>query len=491
MKCNEVQLWLRTSNGQMPAPSGLRRHLYKCAACRRERQRVLKLDHSVRRLPVPPENPATRALLLERIGKTAAPMPSRRPRLRIWPRVLRWTAAAAVVLVTSWLVVKQFRKTHVEEPLARVMHAGSQVWIGPEDRATIVRVARHDVRLAETTDPVEQLEVLTALSSDLKDEALRLARAGKSGNVPLLTSLYQQVVRQGIVGRAAAVPADNRGAVLGPLVKRLQAAEQEVDAAAREARPLVGERLRPLSDAARETAALLSGEHALPAVAVRLPAGPAPLLTVLVQQGLQIAAESNYLSRADLCADLASMLAPAIVVMASEGQEVDSRDLTSCVNELLEQGVADNLDRAAEQQGSALPAADLASIHQRSAQVRTTLADNLAKVPAESRADLQHALEAVEQGNKRVLAAGSGKEKSKGPRDIQGSLKSTDNARNTIVLSRFTKIGSVDQTFTLAKDLTIVVDGKPARLSDLQLGTSILLRLSEDRSVVEQITEVK
>jgi hypothetical protein len=211
---------------------------------------------------------------------------------------------------------------------------------------------------------------------------------------------------------------------------------------------------------------------------------------VLVQQGLQLAAESDHLRRADLCADLASMLAPAIVVMASEGLEVDSRDLTACVSELLEQGVADNLDRAAEQQGKALRDAELVSIQQRSAQVRTTLEDNLTKVPAEARADLQHALDAVGEGNKRVLAAGSGKEKSKGPRDIQGLVKSADPTRNTIVVTRSTKIGNVDQSFTLANDVAIGVGGKQAKVSDLRPGMSVLLRLSEDRSVVEQIAEL-
>src|SRR5260370_294932 len=232
MKCKQVRLWLLTTQGNGPAPSGLRKHLYDCARCRRARERLVKLDDAVRRLPLPAGNPASPARLWERIGPAA-------------PAVL------PPVLPTP-------------PPAAPPPPPG-----------------------------------------------------------PLLTALYERILRQGIAGRVAALPPDQKADLAKSAAGRLRASDAEVEAVARESVPVVAEMLRPMQVAARESADRLEAEHP-PAADNRRPVfrgGPAPLLTVLVYQGLRLADETDLVRRADLCAELASFLAPAVVVLCAAGDD--------------------------------------------------------------------------------------------------------------------------------------------------------------------------
>src|SRR5436190_297721 len=98
--------------------------------------------------------------------------------------VPRFAAVMKCTEAQVWLRIRSFQKPRVEPSKTPVIAQGHQLWIGPEDRPAVLRVARHDVRLAETTDPARQLDVLSDLADDLKDEAIRLTRAGKHGNLP-------------------------------------------------------------------------------------------------------------------------------------------------------------------------------------------------------------------------------------------------------------------------------------------------------------------
>src|SRR5439155_21150184 len=71
-----------------------------------------------------------------------------------------------------------------------------------------------DVHLAQASGPVEQLDALVHLADDLRGEALRRVRAGTPDELPLLASLYDQVVRRGVVGKAAALPVEQKPTVV-------------------------------------------------------------------------------------------------------------------------------------------------------------------------------------------------------------------------------------------------------------------------------------
>jgi hypothetical protein len=513
MKCKEVQLWLLTAQCNGPMAAGLRDHLYDCARCRRYRDRVVKLDAAVRRLPVPPGSAAGRAALWERIGPAAPPVlpPILSPplhktrRARPWRGVLPWAAAAALLVAVSAFMARRFFPPRGDAPVPRppAVADGHQMWMQPDDKAIVVRVARHDARLAETTDATQQLQVLTQLADDLKDEALRGAREGKPANVPLLAGLYGQVVRQGVAQRLAALPAKQKPDLAKSAAGRLRAAEAEVEAVAGKSVPVVAEMLRPMQVAARTSADRLEAERL--AAPENLPpvflGSPAPLLAVLVYQGLRLADETDLLRRADLCAELASYLAPAVVVLCAAGDDEPADDLSECLGDLLEHGVADSLDRLAPEDARQRRA-DIDKVREHCVRTVGILEQNRSKVPEAARAGLDRALEAARPATDRVRDAGEGKarpdvppaqpdvaKEGRGPRDVKGTVKAVNAANQTIIVSRRHRGQMADQTYAMAKEIAVVLRGKPAKLGDLKPGMDVHLRLTEDRKTVERITD--
>ncbi len=417
MKCKQVQLWLLTADGNSPASSGLRRHLYDCVRCRRERQRVLRLDDAVRRLPFPPGNADTQTKLWERIGPALPPPLPARPVYLPWRRVLRWAAAAVLLFAVGWPLVRHFLPPRgaAPSPAPQLTAEGHQLWVGPEDKSAVLLVARHDVRLAETTDVAEQLEVLAALAADLKDKAVEGVRAGKTGNLPLLATLYEQVVRQGIAGRVAALPPEKKPAAVNSLTARLRTTATEVAAVAGASLPVVAEMLRPLCVVSRESADRLEAERSPTLPAATIATGPAPLLTALVHQGLRLAEETDLVRRADLCAELASFLAPAVVLLSTGGDAGAAQELSECMSDMLEFGAADSLEAAGDAgQGRQ---EDVEKVLRRSAQAVAVLERNLSQVPEAARAGLRQALDAAQLGDDRVreVGAAQGKGRAVGP----------------------------------------------------------------------------
>lgn len=77
---------------------------------------------------------------------------------------------------------------------------------------------------------------------------------------------------------------------------------------------------------------------------------------------------------------------------------------------------------------------------------------------------------------------------------LRGQVKAVDATKSTITLS--VREGNddvenaplVDRTFAVAKDATIVVDGKTAKLGDVKPASQATVNLSEDRKTVTRIT---
>jgi hypothetical protein len=70
---------------------------------------------------------------------------------------------------------------------------------------------------------------------------------------------------------------------------------------------------------------------------------------------------------------------------------------------------------------------------------------------------------------------------------VAGKIKAIDVKANTITLSSL-RGGGADQTFTLGENVSVRVDGKPGKVSDLAVGNSVLLVLEQRSKTVRAIT---
>jgi small nuclear ribonucleoprotein (snRNP)-like protein len=70
-----------------------------------------------------------------------------------------------------------------------------------------------------------------------------------------------------------------------------------------------------------------------------------------------------------------------------------------------------------------------------------------------------------------------------------GALQSVDAAKNTITITvNNRQTGKTEKTFDMVKDITVVQDGKAAKLSDLKPGGHVTLKLSADQKTVVGVT---
>jgi hypothetical protein len=177
----------------------------------------------------------------------------------------------------------------------------------------VARFLERDLRLTRTSSPGEQLQVLRDMADDLRGEALHRARQGAADDVPLVTGLYGRVVREGLVGRALALPAAQRPAQVAAVLRQLHEAETEADRAAVDVPAPAGVFLKPIGEASRDAqGSLRDGRPPVPGpgVEVALAADDGTwraLLTVLVVQGLRLAEEEDPARRADYSRELAEL----------------------------------------------------------------------------------------------------------------------------------------------------------------------------------------
>jgi hypothetical protein len=83
------------------------------------------------------------------------------------------------------------------------------------------KLLERDLRLANAATQRERVEALADLADDLQGETRELALDAEEADLKTLSELYGQVVREGIVARAQALPAAERREVLAPIADRL------------------------------------------------------------------------------------------------------------------------------------------------------------------------------------------------------------------------------------------------------------------------------
>jgi len=232
MTCDVCQRRLLASKAPADPGPEVRAHLGSCPECARWHRSLVQIERNVSRLPVPTTH-ARQPLLARILGQTEpAPAPPPAPVLALpwWrkPFALRaMVAAAAGFLITCGVILglMLMHRRGPETPLAEM---------ADPDQDLVARLAGCDVRLAEADTPQKRVEALAELADALRQEgqALRGADGGRA-ELTEVAGLYERVIREGVVPRARTLPADERRAVLDPIVKRLGQAEQEARALAR------------------------------------------------------------------------------------------------------------------------------------------------------------------------------------------------------------------------------------------------------------------
>ncbi len=78
----------------------------------------------------------------------------------------------------------------------------------------------------------------------------------------------------------------------------------------------------------------------------------------------------------------------------------------------------------------------------------------------------------------------------KGEATVSGTLQGVDVAKNTVTVTTSNRqTGKTDKTFELAKDVVVLRDGKPSKVSDLKQGGRITVKLSPDQKTAVSISE--
>jgi hypothetical protein len=264
MTCKQATHWLLQADDGAAPPDAVAEHLRDCRRCRRRRVRLRRLNAAVRRLPVPPDNPAARALVIERIRTAAAqqvPAATLRPPAARLPAAVRpwrrWLARAAMILVLvggfGWLVLET-GDTEVDEQGAT------------ESTDVVARLVERHLQLAEGLSPDERFQVFAAMAVDLRNESLRLAKQPGAKELPALARLYDKVVRDGLLARAGQLPEESRRPLVLAVVAELRQTENEARTAAAHAPPETAASLQALAASAqraRTQLAALLGDKTL------------------------------------------------------------------------------------------------------------------------------------------------------------------------------------------------------------------------------------
>jgi hypothetical protein len=264
MKCDVVQRRLLSIENPAQVPADVRAHLAICGICRDWHYQLVVIERNVSLLPVPRSRAKARLLhrfLLEpanagngpelaAASSPAALYPSRRVALafshvRSFPywRPAVGLAAAALVLALGWWLRPNQPAPPAPAPPTPAKSAPDPL---------LACLVRRDVRLARAETARERLEILADLADDLRGETQPLAQAAAREELAELATLYEQVVRDGIVRQAQGLAAADRRLLLAAIANRLTGAERAVGRLVQKVPPEYARPLRVIVAAARE-----------------------------------------------------------------------------------------------------------------------------------------------------------------------------------------------------------------------------------------------
>lgn len=255
MNCAIVQNRLLSCDRPDLPPVDVKGHLVECPVCRAWHRRLVRMEQQLLELPVPPcltKQAFLRGLVAEPPAAVPEPPavapqivrlrpPGPAPKERALQKVaVAFALAAAMLLFSVGLWVWHHTPQGSPDTLARQQY-----------REELGR--RLDERLAKAGTPRRAVEAMDELAELLQREAQDLARRDERERLAELSQFYAQVVREQLLPFARRLPATDRPDVLNPVVRRLSAAESELERLAAE-RSSHAESLRAIAAAARDTA---------------------------------------------------------------------------------------------------------------------------------------------------------------------------------------------------------------------------------------------
>jgi hypothetical protein len=270
MKCKLVQRRLLGLENPARVPAELRGHLARCERCRDCQSQLLMLESQIPFVPVPGSRGKTRLLrqlmpapaaqtkvetaLPTKLIRVSEPLPSHSPRLPLsyillLPRRAAALAAAVVLLVLGWWIFHS-GTTPPETAITR-----SRPVVDP----LLASLVERDVRLAKAASPRERIEILMDMAQELQDTTRELAQTPTGDQLNGLAKLYEQVVHEGILRQALALPAGERRPVLHPIADRLSRTARSFERLAPRVPAESGKPLQAISAAAQEGNRRLSG----------------------------------------------------------------------------------------------------------------------------------------------------------------------------------------------------------------------------------------
>jgi hypothetical protein len=131
-------------------------------------------------------------------------------------------AAALLLIALGWLGLQGWPDNTVRAPNR------------PVADALLASLVQRDLRLARAGTPGERIEILAAVAEDLHGETNALAHAGSEEELTALANLYEEVVRQGILKQAAALPPAERGRALVTIALRMAQTASRIEELAQE-----------------------------------------------------------------------------------------------------------------------------------------------------------------------------------------------------------------------------------------------------------------
>jgi hypothetical protein len=263
MKCEFVQRRLLALEDPAQVPAEYRAHLARCGICRDWQSQLLLLEGNIPCVPVPPSRGKARLLrrLIEmtrdketRVEKAvpttlmkvpAVPAVSQAPTLPlshvlILPRRAAALAAAVLLFVLGWWIFHS-RTTGPELPPTK-----------PVADPLLASLVERDMRLATAASPRERIEILADMAQELQDATRFLAQAAASDELDGLARLYEQVVHEGILRQASALPAGERRPILNPIADRLSKTARSVERLVPRVPAECGKPLHAIAEAARQ-----------------------------------------------------------------------------------------------------------------------------------------------------------------------------------------------------------------------------------------------
>src|SRR5206468_1638828 len=103
-------------------------------------------------------------------------------------------------------------------------------------------------------------QVLTDMTREMGQEAIRLAGQGAPADLLWAAGLFQQLAHGGLVRKAKQLAAEERKKLVPPVAKMLRETEADAARLARAAGPETADFLRSLARSARDAAGILEGK---------------------------------------------------------------------------------------------------------------------------------------------------------------------------------------------------------------------------------------